>query len=66
MLIATLLQHLTALYKNHLPDLQEGFVWSWQHASMMGNFALLLSKIACFCGPDRTRTCDLADVNGAF
>ena len=31
-----------------------------------GIFASFSSKIACFCGLDRTRTCDLADVNGAF
>jgi hypothetical protein len=32
----------------------------------LGPFALFSRKISFFCGLDRTRTCDLADVNGAF
>ena len=65
-LIATLVQHPTSLNKNRLPDLQGGSLWSWQHASVLGTFASFSSKIACFCGLDRTRTCDLAEVNGVF
>ncbi len=64
--IATLLQHRTDLNKNCIPDHQGGSFWSWQLASMLGNSALFSSKIVDFCGLDRTRTCDLADVNGAF
>ncbi len=30
------------------------------------HFALFQAKSPVFCGLDRTRTCDLADVNGAF
>jgi hypothetical protein len=38
-LIATLLQHRTDLNENRLPDFQGGSFWSWQLASMPGNFA---------------------------
>jgi hypothetical protein len=46
--IATLLQHLTDLNKNCLPDFQGGSFGSWQHALVLGTFALFSSEIACF------------------
>jgi hypothetical protein len=45
--IATLLQHLTDLNKNRLPNLQGGSFWFWHLASLLGNFALFSIKIVC-------------------
>lgn len=65
-LIATLLQLLTGLKKNRLPEDRGGASEFWQHVLMLGTFASFLSKIRCFCGLDRARTCDLIDMNRSF
>ena len=48
------------------PDLWGGPFKFWQHALVLGVFASFQAKTPVFCGLDRTRTCDLTDVNGAF
>jgi hypothetical protein len=65
-LIATLFNTERIQTKNRLPISEGGFLAFRQHALMLAFLPYFQAKSPVFCGLDRTRTCDLADVNGAF
>ena len=52
--------------QKRLPDFEGGRLGLRQRAMIFGDFLEKKAKLPVFCGLDRTRTCDLADVNGAF
>ena len=53
-LIATLLQHLTDLNKNRLPDFEAGSLGFRQHAVILAFLPHIQVKSPVFCGLDRT------------